>query len=94
MMPFAFDLISTLVIGSTLPVATTDLHHRAALDGGELRRVDVGGGAVERREPGTAATDERARRPEPMYRRFRDFWLQSHNGLLRSRDARSSSGQR
>ena len=24
MMPFAFDLISTLVIGSTLPVATTD----------------------------------------------------------------------
>ena len=25
MMPLAFDLISTLVIGSTLPVATTDL---------------------------------------------------------------------
>ncbi len=24
MMPFAFDLISTLVIGSTLPVATTE----------------------------------------------------------------------
>ena len=39
MIPLAFDLISTFVIGSTLPVATTDAPW-AALDGGQPRRVD------------------------------------------------------
>ena len=38
MMPLAFDLISTLVIGSTLPVATTDRVIVPALDRGEPAR--------------------------------------------------------
>ena len=66
MMPLAFDLISTFVIGSILPVATTDLHHRAALDRRELRGIDVGRRALERGEAGRAADDEQPT-AAPMY---------------------------
>ena len=55
MMPLAFDLISTLVIGSTLPVATTDLTIVPRSTVASRDGVDVGRRAVERRESGRAA---------------------------------------
>src|SRR5471032_3612268 len=70
--PFAFDLISILVMGSTLPVATTDL-------------TIVPRSTVARREASTSAdapfSVARPAAPPsttsataaPMYRRFRDF---------------------
>ena len=63
--PFAFDLISILVIGSTLPVATTDLtivprSTVASFDGVDIRRR-----AFQRRQAGRAAKDdERHRRAD------------------------------
>ena len=50
MMPLAFDLISTFVIGSTLPVATTERRMVPRSTVRDLRRVNRGGGAGERRE--------------------------------------------
>ena len=55
MIPFAFDLISIFVIGSTLPVATTDLTIVPRSTVASRDGVDLGGCAVERRESGRAA---------------------------------------
>ena len=52
MMPFALDLISTFVIGSILPVATTDRTIVPRLDGHDFGRVDVGRRALETDESG------------------------------------------
>ena len=72
MMPFAFDLISTFVIGSTLPVATTDFtivprSTTASFDG------SISGDApfsVARPAAPPTTTSATAR---PMYRPLRDF---------------------
>ena len=72
MIPFAFDLISTFVIGSTLPVATTDLtivprSTVASRDGSMSGEAPLS--VANPAAPPTTSTAT----PTPMYRRFRDF---------------------
>ena len=72
MMPFAFDLISIFVIGSTLPVATTDLtivprSTVASRDGSTS--ADAPLSVAKPAAPPTTSTAT----PAQMYRRFRDF---------------------
>ena len=72
MMPLAFDLISTLVIGSILPVATTDRtivprSTVAIFDG-----IDVGGApfsAAKPQTPGRRATQTRHGPSIPTFQR-------------------------
>ena len=72
MMPFAFDLISTLVIGSTLPVATTDLTivPRSTVASREASMSADAPFSVARPAAPPSTTSATA---APMYRRFRDF---------------------
>ena len=72
MMPFAFDLISTFVIGSTLPVATTDLTivPRSTVASREgSTSADAPLSVARPAAPPRTTTATAA----PMYRRFRDF---------------------
>src|SRR5262245_41772678 len=72
MMPLALDLISTLVIGSTLPVATTDLTivPRSAVATCDGSTSDAAPLSVA--NPAAPATTSTAM-PPPMYSPLRDF---------------------
>src|SRR5688572_31053381 len=79
MMPFAFDLISTLVIGSILPVATTErtIEPRstiASLDGSIVADAPL---SVEKPQtPATARTTTTA----AIRLNFRDFFILDLDG--------------
>src|SRR5688572_27999442 len=80
MMPFAFDLISTLVIGSILPVATTErtIEPRstvASLDGSIVADAPL---SVEKPQAPTMA---RTTTTAAIRLNFRDFFILDLDGM-------------
>src|ERR1700730_3434361 len=76
MMPFAFDLISTFVSASSLPVATTDFTIVPRSTGAIRAGSTSGDAPLSVANPATAATATIASAP-PMNRPFRDFFVRA-----------------
>src|SRR5712691_3568417 len=92
MFPFAFDLISTLVIGSTLPVATTDFEIVPRSTVASRDASSSGDAPLSVARPAAPPTTSSAT-PAPMYRRFRDFLAPSmqHSDESRRREVQQRS---
>ena len=92
MMPFAFDLISTLVIGSTLPVATTD---RVMIPGSTVAILE---GSIPSEAPFSVVNPQEAAATisvaAPTQRPiFRDFRIRSSwNAAVPGRHGRETRG--
>ena len=71
MMPFAFDLMSTFVIGSTLPVATTDFTMVPRSTVASFEGSISGAAPFSVTRPAAPPRTTTAA-PSPMYKRFLD----------------------
>src|SRR5262245_63601984 len=92
MMPFAFDLISTLVMGSILPVATTE---RTIVPRSTVARRDSGiDGAGPRYADAAQATPTRATTPSTSARRRRLVLIIGLSDVKRLRNVSSSAANR